>query len=287
MENFNLNVADLVQAIRKKIQEEPLKHTRVVKLEDLTEENLYEDSVDSKGVPILKRIEKYPDLPENVFVPVEYALKNGITPSEKYWINKKGEVKNIETGHVLKPYKGNNGYYFIGLYKIKVLLHRLVAFTFLINPDNSIYSAVNHKDHNTSNNHLSNLEWVTICENNNRENGKISKISDDKLMQYIALNDDGSEAFRITRKDNKGYCADAITTSIRSGYKYKGYYWKKSRLNKKEKLLSLLNYTGNLNDYKWIKHPLYEDLFVCREGFVSRYGRIIGSIDKYGYNYKY
>ena len=86
MENFNLNAADLVQAIRKKIQEEPLKHTRVVKLEDLTEENLYEDRVDSKGVPILKRIEKYPDLPEDVFVPVEYALKNGITPSEKYYI---------------------------------------------------------------------------------------------------------------------------------------------------------------------------------------------------------
>ncbi|MEQ9091828.1 MAG: NUMOD4 motif-containing HNH endonuclease [Balneola sp.] len=60
-----------------------------------------------------------------------------------------------------------------GKYKIKTFckngkrftksLHRVVAKAFLSNPDN--YKEVNHKDGNPSNNHVSNLEWVTSSEN--------------------------------------------------------------------------------------------------------------------------
>ena len=44
-----------------------------------------------------------------------------------------------------------------------VSVHRLVALTFLPNPNN--LAQVNHKDSNKLNNHVSNLEWVSHADN--------------------------------------------------------------------------------------------------------------------------
>lgn len=60
---------------------------------EVNNSNLYLDEKDSKGVPLLKRIEKYPDLPEDEFIPIEYS-HNGIPVPDKYLINKRGETKS-------------------------------------------------------------------------------------------------------------------------------------------------------------------------------------------------
>jgi hypothetical protein len=50
------------------------------------------------------------------------------------------------------------------------LLHRLVAENFIANPLG--LPEVDHKDRDKTNNHVGNLKWVTVSENNlNRENG--------------------------------------------------------------------------------------------------------------------
>lgn len=82
-----------------------------------------------------------------------------------YEISTFGRVSNYRK--IMKTYKINSGYVCIKLHdttgRKSFLLHRLVAETFLPNPDNK--AEVNHIDGNKSNNRVDNLEWVTSAEN--------------------------------------------------------------------------------------------------------------------------
>ena len=80
-----------------------------------------------------------------------------------YSVSDSGQVMNNKTGRILKTYAHKDGYRAVKLYhnrKNKTLLvHRLVALAFIPNPCN--YPQINHKDENTSNNCVENLEWCT------------------------------------------------------------------------------------------------------------------------------
>ena len=85
-----------------------------------------------------------------------------------YEISSYGNLKNKTTKKLFKPCFNNlylrtlltsdNGY------RKSMTIHRLVALSFIPNPENK--PTVNHKDHNTANNVLSNLEWATSAEQN-------------------------------------------------------------------------------------------------------------------------
>lgn len=83
-----------------------------------------------------------------------------------YSISIKGIIKNIKTGKELQK-RIKNGYYSVVLYKKSkrkdFLVHRLIAESFIPNPDNK--SEVNHINGKKLDNRLSNLEWVTHAEN--------------------------------------------------------------------------------------------------------------------------
>jgi len=88
---------------------------------------------------------------------------------ENYRITKNGEIFSNLRGKIkkMKPVKRNN-YMAIRLLdkdnnRKTLYIHRLVAITFLENPENK--EQVNHKDLDKMNNHVSNLEWITNSEN--------------------------------------------------------------------------------------------------------------------------
>lgn len=93
--------------------------------------------------------------------------------------------KTRENGGFLNPYKQSKGYQFIDLRKegkmSRCLAHRIVAITFIPNPDS--LPQVNHKDSDKTNIKADNLEWVTNLQNlyhainNGRPPGRKRKIA--------------------------------------------------------------------------------------------------------------
>ena len=70
---------------------------------------------------------------------------------------------------ILSPKNNGKGYFIVCLYKNKThkyyLIHRLVAITFIPNPDR--LPCVNHKDEDKTNNRVDNLEWCDHKYNSN------------------------------------------------------------------------------------------------------------------------
>lgn len=76
-----------------------------------------------------------------------------------------GEFKAIlEPERELTYTLNNRGYYSVGIRRKTHMVHRLVAQAFIPNPEKKPF--VNHIDGNKLNNHVSNLEWCTVRENN-------------------------------------------------------------------------------------------------------------------------
>lgn len=86
----------------------------------------------------------------------------------EYQVSSFGRVKSLyyKKERILKQFKNKNWpYYYVtfGLYKDTFRVHRLVAKSFIPNPDN--LPQVNHKDGNGLNNDVENLEWISASGN--------------------------------------------------------------------------------------------------------------------------
>lgn len=102
-------------------------------------------------------------------IKIEEVWKKLIYPNSinNYEVSSCGKFRNINNHRIYK-FKLTNGYLTT---KVRLInskykdqgIHRLVAYTFIENPNNKPF--VNHKDGNKSNNHIDNLEWVTQSEN--------------------------------------------------------------------------------------------------------------------------
>lgn len=107
-----------------------------------------------------------------------------------YEVSDKGRVKSLKYGkeRILKPIRNLNGYIQVKLRKNgdnkMCCVHRLVAQTFIPNPDN--LPEVNHKDENKENNSVQNLEWCDRKYNNNygTRNQMVSMKLSKPILQY-------------------------------------------------------------------------------------------------------
>ena len=96
-----------------------------------------------------------------------------------YQISNLGNVKSIKSKKILAQSHSPSGYKFVNLRKNlkgkNFRVHRLVAEAFIPNYANLPY--INHKDENTQNNRVDNLEWCTASYNINygNRNDKVAK----------------------------------------------------------------------------------------------------------------
>lgn len=94
--------------------------------------------------------------------------KNGVLLRSALYVLNNDELVEYEPEKILKHTKSSAGYAVISIcingQSTVCYIHRILAETFIPNPDNKKY--VNHIDGNKMNFSLDNLEWVTSSENN-------------------------------------------------------------------------------------------------------------------------
>ena len=83
----------------------------------------------------------------------------------KYSASTLGEVKNETTGKLLNKYKNIWGYHLVCLNGKLYSLHRIIAKTFIPNPNN--LPQVNHKNEIKTDSRAENLEWISAKDNTN------------------------------------------------------------------------------------------------------------------------
>lgn len=149
-----------------------------------------------------------------------------------YAISNFGRIKNVMTNQIRKTSIENDGRYErISLtnngIKKRFRIHRLVAEMFLDNADK--LTEINHKDENTLNNRVTNLEWCTSSYNVNygTRNKRVSDRLSKKVMG-ISENENKVIILKSTRSGKKFGFNNSHISSCCNGKrkKHNKYYWK-------------------------------------------------------------
>lgn len=136
----------------------------------------------------------------------------------------------VRPGGIYSPWIGNNGYYHVsiqqGKTRPKYLVHRLVAAAWCdgFNPN----LTVNHIDGQKTNNHMYNLEWVTLARNTQLEwetglvnlrgeNNPQHKLTEYDVLKIHLMLSSGISAIRIASEFG---VSDSLIYLIRQGQRW-------------------------------------------------------------------
>ena len=137
-------------------------------------------------------------------------------------------------------------------------VHRIIAATFVPNPDPEHKTDVNHLDENKSNNKVDNLSWVTPKENDNWGT-HAQRISDSQSKTpTLQLDLEGNiiKCWKSAREaDRNGWNYNMISCVLTGKmYTYKGYIWMKKSVFEEMGKDSAIEYCHSIRDmYKVVQ----------------------------------
>lgn len=152
------------------------------------------------------------------------------TKYENYLVSSYGRVlsKGDETNRykrnfdtILSPANNGRGYLFVNIEGKEIYVHRLVAETFIPNPNN--YTEINHKNENKQDNSVNNLEWCDRKYNVSYSIGSKIKQIDVNTKKVIAVFNSAVQAANAVNGNNTSIltCCKHKNNSA-----YKGYIWR-------------------------------------------------------------
>ncbi len=186
---------------------------------------LYDNRIENLSWEV--SVPKYRQTKEKVYIFAEDEPdENWVKYKDKddVFVSRSGKIKKIDKkGNVTVTYGcfNNYGYLHVGNNGV----HRMVADTFIPNPDNK--PEINHIDGNPANNKVENLEWC------NRRENMISPDTHDRISRKIACVDVETKeivkeyiSIRDAVREIKGSFYSLKDACEAGNKKYKGYYWK-------------------------------------------------------------
>lgn len=157
----------------------------------------------------------------------EWKIIPDLECSETYECNKSGIIRNHKTKYVLKQNINADGYVKVSLVDKQYSAHRLIAKTWIPNPENK--PTVNHNNHNRSDNNVDNLSWATYSEQNilrrpfenkkNRVIYQIDKENNNIINTFNSLKD-ATIALKLPHHGKLSECANGKRNTA-YGFKWK------------------------------------------------------------------
>lgn len=144
------------------------------------------------------------------------------------FVSENGEVLTTKNGKDF-PRKltldKSNGYMVVNINRKKTYVHRLVAETWVKNPNG--YDVVNHKDSDRTNNAKDNLEWCSYKENNVHM-AAVGRLRHRETPVMAVADDNTGHYFKsVAEAVRHGFNLGNILRSVKTGIKSSGFRWYK------------------------------------------------------------